>query len=157
MLVGRSSHNRYNTPSQALLLPTLKFTPQAVNVGTAPLNGERAQGDFTGPASWTLRHIGISQRPGTGTASSLRLAASVQERPCPLTIQRCSKDDRSDHSPLLASVSVASELLLPLVCSVLDGNSKSCRCSQSSTCPSQELGADERHGDTCASRWQAVL
>ncbi len=32
MLVGRSSHNRYNTPSQALPLPTLKFTPQAVNV-----------------------------------------------------------------------------------------------------------------------------
>lgn len=32
MLVGRSSHNRYNIPSQALPLPTLKFTPQAVNV-----------------------------------------------------------------------------------------------------------------------------
>ena len=61
--------------------------------------------------------------------------------------QRCSKDDRSDRSPSLASVSGASELLQHVVCWVLDGNSKSCRCSQSSTCPCQEPGAAEQHGD----------
>lgn len=61
--------------------------------------------------------------------------------------QRCSKDDRSDRSPSLASVSGASDLLQHVVCWVLDGNSKSCRCSQSSTCPCQEPGATEQHGD----------
>jgi hypothetical protein len=38
------------------------------------------------------------------------------ERPCTLTIRRNSRDGRSDHSPSLASVSVASELLPLLVC-----------------------------------------
>jgi len=42
-------------------------------LGTAPLNGERAQRDFPRPSSWTLRHVGIRQRLGTGTSSSLRL------------------------------------------------------------------------------------
>ena len=37
--------------------------------GTAPLNGERAQRDFPRPPSWTLGHVGIRQRPGTGTPS----------------------------------------------------------------------------------------
>ena len=37
--------------------------------GTAPLTGERAQRDFPRSSSWTLRHVGIRQRPGTGTPS----------------------------------------------------------------------------------------
>src|SRR6266516_316142 len=37
--------------------------------GTAPLTGERAQRDFPRPSSWTLGHVGIRQRPGTGTPS----------------------------------------------------------------------------------------
>ena len=40
----------------------------------------------------------------------------VQERPYTLTIQRYSRDGRSDHWPELSSVSVASELLPLLVC-----------------------------------------
>ena len=39
------------------------------SMGTAPLTGERAQRDFPRPSSWTLRHVGIRQRLGTGTPS----------------------------------------------------------------------------------------
>src|SRR6266571_289740 len=39
------------------------------SLGTAPLTGERAQRDFPRSSSWTLRHVGIRQRPGTGTSS----------------------------------------------------------------------------------------
>ena len=40
----------------------------------------------------------------------------VRERSCTVTIQRDSKDGRSDHWPLRVSVSGVAELLLLLVC-----------------------------------------
>src|SRR6266571_9238989 len=49
------------------------FSIPLLPIGTAPLNGERAQRDFPRPTSWTLGHVGIRQGSGTGSSSSLQL------------------------------------------------------------------------------------
>ncbi len=75
---------------------------------------------------------------------------------CTLTIHGDSMYGLSDHSPSQEFVAVASMLLPTRVCSVSDGNSKSCRCCQSSTYLFPVPAAVERHDDICVLRWPIV-
>src|SRR5512135_47253 len=79
-----------------------------------------------------------------------------EEPLCTVTIHGYAKHGPSAHWPSHGCVAVVSMLLSTKPCSVPDGNSKRCRCCQSSTCLFPERAAAERRADICVLRWQVV-
>src|SRR5690554_6331259 len=78
--------------------------------------------------------------------------SKLEEPPCTLTLQPCSRRDRSIRQPSQG----CKESQHAESCSTHDAGNKNCRCTQSNTCRSQELADGVRHGEICESSLLAV-